>query len=179
MEEDALTKAMYSNYQRAGRETKYWGSYFLRELKKYGGLGVAKRMLAKATRNGDTKGFLALADAGRPDLSVEAVVLSPEFRHLFSTEELAIAERRLKRFPVHARRKNIDRAAIYPDELPTGRQYREGAVAQVKVNRYERDPKARAACLATVSLAQRESRIAMEGDRQPIFCKTGLAIEWR
>lgn len=148
MEQDDLTQTLYSNYKRAGRETKYWGFYFLRELKKSGGLKVAKRMLAKANRAGDTKGFLALADAGRPDLSVEAVVLSPQFRHLFSPEELAIAEQRLHRFPVFAWRKNVDRGTIYPDELPEGHKYKEGSVARVNVNRYERDPRARGACLA-------------------------------
>jgi hypothetical protein len=66
MKQDPLTQMLYLNYRRAGRETKYWGFYFLRELKKHGGLKVAKRMLAKTTRAGDTKGFLALADAGRP-----------------------------------------------------------------------------------------------------------------
>jgi 5-methylcytosine-specific restriction protein A len=147
MEQDPLTQKLYSNYQRAGRETKYWGSYFLRELKKNGGLNVAKRMLAKTTRAGDTKGFLALADAGRPDLSVEAVVLSPQFRHMFSARELAVAEQRLKRFPTQAWRKDVDRGSIYPDEMPKGDKYKEGAVEKVQVNRYERDAAARDACL--------------------------------
>lgn len=148
MQDDPLTQALHLNYQRAGREMKYWASYFLRELKKYGGLKVAKRMLAKATRAGDTKGFLALADAGRPDLSLEAVVLSPEFRSLFTAGELAIAEERLKRFPASSWRKSVGQKTVYPDELPEGRDYREGAVTRVQVNRYERDPAARAACLA-------------------------------
>ncbi len=148
MENDALTQMLYLNYQRAGREAKYWGFYFLRDLKKYGGLKVAKRMLAKTTRAGDTKGFLALADAGRPDLSVEAVVLLPQFRSLFSDQEIAIAEQRLKRFPASSWRKSVKRISVYPDEVPEGRDYREGAVTKVLVNRYERDPDARAACLA-------------------------------
>jgi 5-methylcytosine-specific restriction enzyme A len=147
MQDDALTQALYLNYQRAGREAKYWGFYFLRDLKKHGGLEVAKRLLAKTAKAGETKGFLALADAGRPDLSVEAVVLAPEFRSLFSEKELAIAEERLKRFPQFSR-KRLKSASAYPDELPEGRNYREGAVARVQVNRYERDPRARDACLA-------------------------------
>lgn len=147
MENDALTQALYLNYQRAGREAKYWGSYFLRSLKKHGGREVAKRMLAKSTQAGDTKGFLALVDAGRRDLSVEAVVLMPQFRGLFSEQERAIAEKRLKRFPESSWRKNVKRASVYPDELPEGRDYREGAAARVQVNRYERDPAARVVCL--------------------------------
>jgi len=148
VQQDPLTQRLYANYQRAGREAKYWGSYFLRELKRHGGLKTAKRILAKSTTAGETKGFLALADAGRPDLSVEAVVLLPEFRHLFTDEELAIAEKRLKRFPSFSWRKQADRTTIYPDQLLPGHDYHEGAVARVAVNRYERDPAARALCLA-------------------------------
>jgi len=148
MQQDALTQALFTNYQRAGREAKYWGSYFLRELKKHGGLEVAKRMLNKSTKAGETKGFLAIRDAGRPDLSVEAVVLSPEFSGLFTADELEIAMKRLKRFPSSAWRKSRDHTTIYPDELPVGRNYYGGAVTRVQVNRYERDPRARAACLA-------------------------------
>jgi 5-methylcytosine-specific restriction protein A len=138
MKTDALTRKLYLNYRRAGQEAGYWGHYFLRELKKHGGLEVARRILVKKTSAGETKGFLALAEAGRQDLSVEAIVLSPRFRRQFTSEELATAERRLKRFP----------PSPYPDELPDGRRYSSGAVARVLVNRYERSPKARAACLA-------------------------------
>jgi hypothetical protein len=34
-----------------------------------------------------------------------------------------------------------------PEELPEGIKYQEGAIQQIKVNRYERDKKARGACL--------------------------------
>lgn len=148
MRQDALTQALYSNYQRAGRDTKYWGFYFLRQLKRHGGLETAKRILGKSGKAGETKGFLALLDAGRPDLSVEAVVLLPEFRPLFTAEEIAIAEKRLRRFPSFSRRKTVNPAKIYPDELPPNRKLLEGGVKKVQVNRYERDPRARAACLA-------------------------------
>lgn len=42
-----------------------------------------------------SQGFTALWELGRLDLSVEAVVLRPEFRHLFSARELKTAHRRL------------------------------------------------------------------------------------
>lgn len=35
-----------------------------------------------------------------------------------------------------------------PEELPDGAEYREGAVKQVRVNRYERDKRAREGCLS-------------------------------
>jgi hypothetical protein len=40
-----------------------------------------------------------------------------------------------------------------PEELPAGSSYTEGSVQRVLVNRYERDPKARKACLAKHGLA--------------------------
>ena len=139
MQDDALTLRLFQNYERAGREAKYWASYFLRELKNYGGLTTAKRILNKSDKNGITKGFIALEKVNLIELSVENVVLSPEFRHLFTPEEIAIAERRLGW--------RISR--LYPDEVPSNRTYQEGAVASVLVNRYERDPAARKACLDT------------------------------
>src|SRR5687767_10743109 len=109
MQNDELTQILYENYQRSGREVGYWAAYFLRALKKHGGLVLAKRILSNTTKAGETKGFLALADAGRPDLSLEAVVLSPEFRNLFTEQELAVAEQRLKRFPPSSWRTTANR----------------------------------------------------------------------
>ena len=43
---------------------------------------------------------------------------------------------------------SIDESALYPDEIVADDTYLEGAVTQVLVNRYERDPAARKACLA-------------------------------
>ncbi len=139
MQDDALTQKLFQNYERAGHEAKYWASYFLRELKKYGGLATAKRILNKPDKNGITKGFIALEKANLIELSVENVVLSPEFRDVFTPEELSIAERRLGR--------RISR--LYPDEVTSDRTFEEGAVTSVLVNRYERDPAARKACLDT------------------------------
>src|SRR5260370_7911437 len=149
MRQDSLTPAVYESYPRAGKETKFWASRFLQSLKRRGGLEVAKRILANKTDGGITKGFLALKDAGRPDLSVEAIVLAPEFRHLFSDRELTVAEDRLRtHFPPSFWRKQVDKASVYPEALPENRKYFEGAVANVLVNRYERDKAARDACLA-------------------------------
>jgi hypothetical protein len=43
---------------------------------------------------------------------------------------------------------SIDDAALFPDEVGTDDPHSEGSVTQVLVNRYERDPAAREACLA-------------------------------
>ena len=57
-----------------------------------GGVGAAKYLLAKP---GVSPGFLKLVNAGRLDLSVEALVLTPEYAALFTERERTIARQRL------------------------------------------------------------------------------------
>jgi 5-methylcytosine-specific restriction enzyme A len=144
---DALTQALYASYQRTGKELHYWAGYFLRALKAWGGLAVAKRILAKRGKGALTKGFLNLVDAGRPDLSVEWIALLPQFRKKFTQEELRIAEERIKAHFNTRPPTAVKVSIVYPDEVPERRNYVAGAVSQVLVNRYERDPRARDACL--------------------------------
>jgi len=66
---------------------------------------------------------------------------------LFTPEELAEAKRRLAAFPSHAMREPVPAAENHPETLSERREYFAGAVRQVLVNKYERDPVARAACL--------------------------------
>lgn len=62
-----------------------------------------------------------------------------------ASEECPSAEAARTRF----RQRHSDAAcANHPDEVPTGQRYVEGSVTTVTVNRYERDPKARQACIA-------------------------------
>jgi 5-methylcytosine-specific restriction enzyme A len=79
-------------YRTAGRETGYWASYFLRAVKRHGGVGAARRMLGT---KGLSKGLTTLREKGRLDLALETLVLRPEYRTLFTDEERAIAARRL------------------------------------------------------------------------------------
>ena len=137
---------MLSLFDQAGREVGYWGRYYLRDVKNKGGYETAKEMLVPRKGGDNHKGFQALVDSGRADeLSVEAIVLRPEFRQLFSAEELAEARRRLdgalKQIPVSPDK-------VYPDEVPDAETYVEGALKRVTVNAYERDPKARKACIS-------------------------------
>ncbi|MBI2816865.1 MAG: HNH endonuclease [Acidobacteria bacterium] len=148
MQDDPLTQKLYESYEETKRELKYNAARFLQQLRKRGGLEVAKRILAKKAESGKTKGFLTLADAGRLDLSVEAIALMPQFRQLFSANEIAVAEERLGDFPRSSWRKREQRTSVYPDEMSEGIEYVEGSVNKILVNRYERDPKARADCLA-------------------------------
>ncbi len=79
-------------YRTAGRETGYWASYFLRTVKRHGGVAAAKRLLG---RKGVSRGLATLREKGRLDLAMETLVLKPEYGALFTEEERAIARRRL------------------------------------------------------------------------------------
>lgn len=144
--EEELTAAFIEGYHVAGKEVGYWGRRFLQAVNRNGGLATAKRMLLPRNE-GQRKGLDALLEANRPELTVEAIVLQPKFGSLFSAAELATAQERLgeygKTIAIHV----ATRQRLFPDELEPGKKYVEGAKKQVRVNAYERDPKARKACL--------------------------------
>jgi 5-methylcytosine-specific restriction enzyme A len=81
-------------------------------------------------------------------LTVEAIILQDRFRTLFTNDELIVAEERLGDYAKTLKAIISKPPGLYPDELPPGRQYVEGARKLVRVNAYERNPKARVACLA-------------------------------
>lgn len=141
-------QAMLDIYSRAGKETGYWANYFLRSVKNNGGLATAKKLLRIKDNNKIDKGLQALIDAGRPDISVEALALKTEFQSLFTDGEKAEASRRIEALPSLTKRISISPESNHPEDLPESDKYVEGAIRSVVVNAYERDPKARAACLA-------------------------------
>lgn len=147
--QDELTKALTDSYQRAGDEVGYWGRRFLQAVRKKGGLATAKGMLRRtsASARQRTKGLDALLEANRPDLTVEAITLRDQFRPLFTLDELKVAEERLGEYGKQAARHLADKERLYPDELEPGQKYVEGARKQIRVNAYERDPRARRDCL--------------------------------
>ena len=55
----------------------------------YGGIDTARRLVRGASA---TTGFEKLWENKRIDLSVKALILKPDWRHLFSAEEHRIAE---------------------------------------------------------------------------------------
>ena len=73
----------------------YWANYFLRGVRAHGGPDYARQLL-RAT--GTSTGFQRLKDEGRLDLTVEALVLQPEYSGLFADVELATAARRIGGF---------------------------------------------------------------------------------
>lgn len=80
-------------YRTAGRETGYWAGYFLRSVKRDGGVAAARRLLQK---NGVSKGLAKLGAMNRLDLAMETLVLAPEFQSLFTDHERAVAAKRLE-----------------------------------------------------------------------------------
>lgn len=60
-----------------------------------GGLKAAKQLISKS---GGTYGFEVLWENNRLDLSVEALVLKPEYNDLFTDEEREICRKRLIEF---------------------------------------------------------------------------------
>ena len=84
---------MVEIYERATKECSYRPTYFLRMVQDRGGFETARKLL-NASRV--SEGFTTLWEKGRLDLSVEAVVLQAPWRDLFTSEELAIAEKRLR-----------------------------------------------------------------------------------
>ena len=81
--EDELTAALIDGYQRAGKEVGYWGRRFLQAVRRNGGHATVRRMMAPRNA-GQRAGLDALLDAGRPDLTVEAIILQPKYRGLFT-----------------------------------------------------------------------------------------------
>jgi hypothetical protein len=84
--------AMLEIFWLAGEATGYWANYFLRKVRRHAGVWSARDLLH---RSGVSPGFERLRKEGRLDLSMEALVIRPEFRELFTPNEIAIASDRL------------------------------------------------------------------------------------
>ena len=145
--EESFHLAMLDIYYLAGKETGYWANYFLRSVKNKGGLATAKQLLKPKKGDVIEKGLQELIDAGRPDLSVEATVLKSMFSSLFNEDEITEAKLRINALPSATKRKVIPPELNHPDELPKSTEYTEGSIRSITVNAYERDQKARSACL--------------------------------
>src|SRR5687768_156536 len=96
---DPKTDERFAEYLRAAaeeaqRELKYRPSLFLRMLGAEGGYKTAIKLLTPS--RGVSDGFQTLWQGGRLDLTVEALVLTPEWAHYFPRELLQEAQKRLK-----------------------------------------------------------------------------------
>lgn len=93
--EKRFNKDMNNIYWEAKRELNYTATRFIQLITEIGGLRAAKQLISK---DGGTSGFVTLWEMGRLDLSIEAHVLKPEYKELFTEEELRICRERLKEY---------------------------------------------------------------------------------
>jgi hypothetical protein len=89
--ENELTQELRGTYKSA-RKHGYVATYFLQMLEEHGGVGTARRLLAKSDPQ---TGLFELWKLGLLHESMEAVVLQDKFKSLFAENELAEAHRRL------------------------------------------------------------------------------------
>lgn len=87
-----FTDAMRDIYRKAVQACNYRPIRFLQMVEELGGVATAKRLLAGSVQ----EGFATLWQCGRLDLSVEALVLQPQWQRLFTQAELAEARQRLQ-----------------------------------------------------------------------------------
>lgn len=90
--EAKFDSAMMNIYRRALDECDYNATRFLNMLHEHRGLITAK-LLINASHVSD--GYTALWERNRLDLTVEALILQPEWNEFFSDEERSIARKRL------------------------------------------------------------------------------------
>ena len=88
--------AMFSIYQRAWTEAAYRATAFFHMLSTKGGLATAKYLINTPK---PSQGHTNLYEAGRPDLTVEALVAGdPTWHGLFTDDDIEKAKRRLKTY---------------------------------------------------------------------------------
>lgn len=85
-------KEMQGIYTRTLSETGYKASKFFNLVDDLGGIEAARRLVGAPN---PSEGFTVLWELGRLDLTVEALMLRPEFRGLFTRELLERAQSRL------------------------------------------------------------------------------------
>lgn len=91
--EAAFHDRMLRVYEQARTECNYVATRFLNMVNEQGGLAAAKQLLRTA---GHPEGLTRLWMEKRLDISVEATILEEPWQSLFTADELAIAERRLR-----------------------------------------------------------------------------------
>jgi hypothetical protein len=145
---ESFTRRMLDLYEDAKADLGYKASRLLSKVRTAGGLAAAKTWLANNKK--PTKGFERLYMSGRLDLSVEAIALNPRWAALFSAEELERARARLDEYGyfLPADGGSTPVASQNPDEIDPDIEFPEGLKQRIEVNAYERDPKARTACIA-------------------------------
>ena len=93
--EQQFDQAMINIYIRAKDEAQYNANRFLEMLHQHRGLQTAQILLHSPNVSG---GYTALWERKRLDLTVEALILQPEWEELFTDEDRNIARERLQKF---------------------------------------------------------------------------------
>ncbi|WP_010247762.1 hypothetical protein [Acetivibrio cellulolyticus] len=93
--ENKFHEEMNNIYFIAKKELKYNAARFIQLVSAEGGIKAAKKLISKS---GGTYGFEVLWENKRLDLSVEALVLRPEYEALFTDEERETCKNRLIEF---------------------------------------------------------------------------------
>lgn len=91
--EQNFQNEMLNTYKEA-KKLGYKPTRFLQMIDEYGAVETAKRLLASEDNLSD--GVTKLWELGRLDLSMESIVIKPEYKELFTEQEIKIAEKRLK-----------------------------------------------------------------------------------
>ena len=97
--EEEFHQEMLAIYQNAGEELGYWAKRYLQAVKRHGGLEWARKTLQPRKEGDIHDGLQQLLDAGRPDLTVEALALNSRYSQLFEQSHLDEARNRLSVFP--------------------------------------------------------------------------------
>lgn len=95
IKEQEFHAAMFDVYRRAKDEYGYNATRFLEMLGEHGGLDTAHILLQAP---GVSEGYTALWERGGLEVTLEAVVLNPKWRELFSGDELKTARKRLTEY---------------------------------------------------------------------------------
>ena len=90
-----FNREIIKGYESTKRECGYNATRFIQDVNRNGGYAVAKKLIRKS---GASDGFTKLWEFHRLDLSVEALVLRPEFYPLFSEEERQMCRKRLEQY---------------------------------------------------------------------------------
>lgn len=136
-------------YELGKKRIGYNAARFLQKVRRDGGVQAAKSWLnQKSINKPPTGGFLKLVEAGRLDISLEALVLRDPWRSLFTDEELQVAKYRLKEYGYNGNELE-DNVSDYllPEEISEDSGFIEGARKRITVNSYERNIKARTLCI--------------------------------
>lgn len=91
--EKEFEKEMLFLYKKAKSECNYNARRYFQMLDDYGARLTAHILLSESHEIAD--GFINLCNLNRPELTIEASVLHPKWKNLFTDDERKIAEKRL------------------------------------------------------------------------------------